>query len=163
MLLNSLGSLSRCSTPTPTRTMTGVTKRWILLPPPQSTSWRRGWRNWSSSQWSWRKVGKRMVQRGGGCCQILTAPSRPNHPHRTALMFHQRSDYFCLSIWVVSSLFASLFLHLNQGFEFVQTINIYALSLKSPRNIFYCFSSALWSNAEVWIGRNLIKARSNKL
>lgn len=49
---------SRCLTPTPTRIMTGATKRWILSPRLQSTSWRSGWRSWSSSLWSWRKVGK---------------------------------------------------------------------------------------------------------
>lgn len=47
--VNSLRLPSRCSTPTPMKTTTDVTKRWILWPPLQSTSWRRGWRNWSSS------------------------------------------------------------------------------------------------------------------
>lgn len=59
--VNALHLPSRCSTPTPTRTTTDVTRRWIPWRPLQSTSWRRGWRNWSSSPWSWRKVGKKEV------------------------------------------------------------------------------------------------------
>lgn len=46
----------RCSPPIPTRTMTGATKTWTPWRRRRSTSWRRGWRGWTCSPWSWRKV-----------------------------------------------------------------------------------------------------------
>ena len=49
-------SSRRCSPPTPTRTTTGVMKTWTPWRRLLSTSWRRGWRGWTCSPWSWRKV-----------------------------------------------------------------------------------------------------------
>lgn len=79
--------LSRCSTPTPTRTTTAVTRRWILWPPPQSTSWRRGWRNWSSSLWSWRKVGKKSKSIVMWRWILWVIPSGQIHPHMGCQVF----------------------------------------------------------------------------
>lgn len=50
------GSLPRYSAPTPMRTMIVATRMWIPWQPLQSTSWRSGWRGWSCSLWSWRRV-----------------------------------------------------------------------------------------------------------
>lgn len=55
MLMYSVSSC-RCSPRTPTRTTTGVMKTWTPWRRLPSTSWRRGWRGWTCSPWSWRKV-----------------------------------------------------------------------------------------------------------
>lgn len=41
---------------TPMRTTTGAMTTWTPWRPLPSTSWRRGWRSWTCSLWSWRKV-----------------------------------------------------------------------------------------------------------
>lgn len=62
------------------RTTTGVMRKWILWPPLPSTNWRRGWRNWSSSLWNWRKVGTNVLMRKLRCL-LLILPWRQNLPH----------------------------------------------------------------------------------
>lgn len=70
----------RFSTPTPMRTTTGVMRKWILWLPRLSTSWRRGWRNWSSSLWNWRKVGTIVLMRNLHW-RLLILPWWQNLPH----------------------------------------------------------------------------------
>lgn len=50
------GTCPRCSAPTPMRITTGATRMWTPWLRPPSTSWRSGWRGWSCSLWSWRRV-----------------------------------------------------------------------------------------------------------
>lgn len=46
----------RCLPPIPMRTMTDAMKMWIQWQRLLSMSWRKEWRGWTYSLWSWRKV-----------------------------------------------------------------------------------------------------------
>lgn len=67
------------------RITTAGMRRWIRWPRLPSTSWRRGWRNWSSSPWNWRKVGKKKNLNRLGGAVISVTPMRQNHPLRKSL------------------------------------------------------------------------------